>query len=205
MASFDHHCVWLNNCVGGRNLWSFYGLLISAQLAAVLHLGVSVYVLTISMTGGRVTAEQLCEHFSCRFSLAGLRAVAGVNIGMSAVVSAALAELSCFHLYLCAKGMTTHEYIVRQRSVMQSRRCGRALDAMAMLYVRTAAAYARQQRHMRARGLCMHRPGQVTPSDVQLMESRNSERGPHKQCRTCAEVCTTEQIVPIPDQTVDKA
>lgn len=53
-----------------------------------------------SMQAPAATASHLSTVFRGRISLTALRAIAGFDVGVAGLLSAALAELSCFHIYL---------------------------------------------------------------------------------------------------------
>jgi len=38
---FDHHCKWLNNCIGAKNYFEFYGLIITAFILLIACIGIS--------------------------------------------------------------------------------------------------------------------------------------------------------------------
>lgn len=47
MEFFDHHCRWLNNCIGAKNYFEFYGLLLAVFGLLSLSIGVNAYVLSL--------------------------------------------------------------------------------------------------------------------------------------------------------------
>ena len=46
---FDHHCLWLGNCIGKRNYKFFYMLLLCLNLNALLQIGFCIYVLILDV------------------------------------------------------------------------------------------------------------------------------------------------------------
>ena len=48
---FDHHCKWLNNCIGAKNYFEFYGLIIATFLLLTTAVVVSVFTITRTASG----------------------------------------------------------------------------------------------------------------------------------------------------------
>ena len=46
---FDHHCLWLANCIGKRNYKYFYILLLSLNFNSLLQIGFCIYVLVLDI------------------------------------------------------------------------------------------------------------------------------------------------------------
>jgi hypothetical protein len=42
---FDHHCRWINNCVGSKNYKEFFRLIVAAFLMSVMHNCTNGYVI----------------------------------------------------------------------------------------------------------------------------------------------------------------
>ena len=40
---FDHHCFWVNNCIGGNNLSTFIIFLLSVSLNLILNMAICIY------------------------------------------------------------------------------------------------------------------------------------------------------------------
>lgn len=110
--TFDHHCPWLNTCVGRKNYHFFMGLLGSTcaltmlQIAGYVHTGVRV-----------LTSDSQEERLEDVYGLPLLAYGILLSI-IGAVVVAALTlilQLLTFHVGLIYRGMTTYEFIMEQR------------------------------------------------------------------------------------------
>jgi len=116
VAAFDHHCIFLNNCIGRRNYRWFLALLVAAIAAASTHCAATGWLLGRSVTAAAVMRARVEWVYSGRVSVTAVRVVAGVSGGLAATMLAVTSELLGFHLYLMHRGMTTYDSIMARRA-----------------------------------------------------------------------------------------
>ncbi|XP_032513724.2 probable palmitoyltransferase ZDHHC11B [Danaus plexippus] len=119
---FDHHCKWLNNCVGRRNYLAFILSVVSALLIALLTSALCLtdivffikYPYNLSHEAQNFTnclnAPEPIKY--CSSSIALLTFLVTYCVSGLAI-ACALLHLLCFHVYIAMLGVSTYEYIMR--------------------------------------------------------------------------------------------
>lgn len=129
VEDFDHHCKWLNTCVGGRNFWCFFLALSSAMLGVFLLVGVIslIFIQHYLDPNSLRTAPQYDSMLGngtwlvflpvapIKTSSAGLLILAFMTGMLSITCMLLLGHLLGFHFYLFYKGISTYDYVKRQR------------------------------------------------------------------------------------------
>ncbi|BES95094.1 unnamed protein product [Nesidiocoris tenuis] len=133
VGRFDHHCKWLNHCIGGRNYVAFIVCVVSAVLACLVIVGLSVAILVLY----HVDRSWLCiwynnddvgddddrnDHTVNYLALNDnvflfVTAVVGT---LAAIAAGLLTHLCLFHAYISYLGITTYEYIRNYRQMAAS-------------------------------------------------------------------------------------
>ena len=111
IETLDHHCVWLNNCVGRRNYRYFFTFVTTTTLLSFMLIGASL---------GHCLAYQAQQQISFGAAISAWKIPFAMFI-YGVLVLPYPASLSGYHLFLMSRGETTREYLSSQKFAKSDR------------------------------------------------------------------------------------
>lgn len=115
VIGFDHHCKWLNNCIGKSNYRLFFSFVTVTLSTLAFHFGLGLYQFIDSFLDPDFYDVRIKSVYGSPFGSI-FQAFDGVITALAFVAMALLAHLFGFHVMLIAKGQTTYEWIMARRN-----------------------------------------------------------------------------------------
>ncbi|XP_051186187.2 protein S-acyltransferase 21 [Lolium perenne] len=142
---FDHHCRWMNNCVGRKNYATFFCLLSMTLGWFAVECGVGIAVFVRCFTDKTAIEDKIGEKLGHGISGAPFEVIVALGIALSGLGFCFVGQLFIFHILLIRKGITTYEYMVAMRAESESESPGHSLSSSSM--GSAATAFSGSSRH----------------------------------------------------------
>lgn len=118
---FDHHCKWMNTCVGKENYPYFIVSIGCVSVMTAVETAVASFLLYQNVAGNEVS--ELAKSFYM-VSADSLTAIFIVLLVINAPLLCLDLQLVVLHIYLARNDLTTYEYIMTKRSQQKEKSSG---------------------------------------------------------------------------------
>jgi len=133
VQDFDHHCKWLNTCIGAKNYRLFFCSMSFALLLLLYQGAICVFMLWSTVSGeyydGYSSGDYIAASYagvdvgsgssSSSFPLPAFQVLLVVQLVLCVPLGLALFQLFLLHVYLLRRKMTTYEWIMERRAQLK--------------------------------------------------------------------------------------
>lgn len=121
VVDYDHHCRWLNNCIGEKNYRTFICLIASTQLLVGVHMAAAAVLFSVYV--GQM--DNLEADLASSWIVLGKTpyiVLLCVNILVGLGAFCMVTHLVGFHIYLAYRGLTTYNYVMETQAEEEAKK-----------------------------------------------------------------------------------
>ncbi|SPJ10959.1 palmitoyltransferase, putative [Plasmodium sp. DRC-Itaito] len=112
VSVFDHHCMWVNNCIGKKNYKYFVGLLSTLTLFNCFVVVFCIVYFIISLKHDLI--KNRWKYFYGSYNDISFYILLSSLFILNGIVFVLVIQLFGLHIFLISKKMTTYEYILNR-------------------------------------------------------------------------------------------
>jgi palmitoyltransferase len=112
---FDHHCRWLNNCIGKANYKTFFNLIIAFFLLALDH-NITNAVVLAQLYKNNIKTEQITIKVFKKQVVYPFKICLFIAVSFNLIALIFLAHLIVFHIRLQKLNLSTFDYLRLQEN-----------------------------------------------------------------------------------------
>ena len=111
---FDHHCKWINNCIGVKNYAKFIILILSVEVYHIYLVSHYAFILNFLFQDHNQKGSNLSNEENNIFYASATFVI--ISVSFCALIICLIGYLIAFHIYITVKGITTYQYFVKRSS-----------------------------------------------------------------------------------------
>jgi hypothetical protein len=103
VSGFDHHCKWLNNCIGKKNYNYFIKLILSVMLSAGLFTAYSIKLVISYLYNNELSYSKLINRLYFEAEINDfliIKIIVFFFLGIAGILFVLDSNLVCFHIWL---------------------------------------------------------------------------------------------------------
>ncbi|KEG11255.1 hypothetical protein DQ04_02811080 [Trypanosoma grayi] len=120
VPGFDHHCRWLNVCVGTGNYKAFCAFMITSWCTITFVFAIGLYI-TVDAFRDRAKYEDLLQERYHAENYVAYMVFLIITLGLTFSGISVLGKLMLLHAYLCWTGRTTYQMVLEKREKKRER------------------------------------------------------------------------------------
>ena len=117
VEEFDHHCKWLNTCIGARKYQGFLSLLVTLTVHLALEAALAAHAAALAFARRDAALDSMLAQLPAPIGAEAYRSTMLALLLAALAAMYAVGELLLFHVVLKRKRLTTYQFIMAAKDL----------------------------------------------------------------------------------------